>query len=350
MMDLSQAVLHSLSIHIIGNKNNEQALELSDAEVDIEEGISDKLVSVFLSKFKLSEDQYHFQQEVNHRSNSVCEQINEVFEGNISVHEASLFIAKQLYDVTLHPNIKPGELYVVHFSNCRLGHQPLDAIGIFKTEQKSPFFELDNTSERMQISFHEGLDHKCFDKGCLVFNEEKDKGYKVMMFDQHHKSGGGEDARYWKDHFLGLVSVKNEFQQTRQFMTMTKEYISQHLPESFEINKADQIDMLNRSLDYLKNRESFVQEEFEEEVFQEPSMIQTFRKFDQDYRTHHEIDPLADFAISQQAVKKDARVFKSVLKLDKNFHVYIHGNRDMIEQGIDSDGRKYYKIYYQEET
>ena len=60
---------------------------------------------------------------------------------------------------------------------------------------------------------------------------------------------------------------------------------------------------------------------------------------------------LADsFEISAQAVKKQARVFKNVLKLDKNFHIYIHGNREMIEQGVDENGRKYYKIYYEEEN
>jgi len=38
------------------------------------------------------------------------------------------------------------------------------------------------------------------------------------------------------------------------------------------------------------------------------------------------------------------------LKLDGNFHVYIHGNKDMIERGVDDDGRKYYKLYYEEES
>ena len=55
------------------------------------------------------------------------------------------------------------------------------------------------------------------------------------------------------------------------------------------------------------------------------------------------------FAISPHAVKKQARVFKSVLKLDKNFHIYIHGDRSLIERGTEKDGRKFYKIYYREE-
>jgi hypothetical protein len=29
--------------------------------------------------------------------------------------------------------------------------------------------------------------------------------------------------------------------------------------------------------------------------------------------------------------------------------VYIHGNRELIERGEDQDGRKYYKLYYNEE-
>jgi len=57
------------------------------------------------------------------------------------------------------------------------------------------------------------------------------------------------------------------------------------------------------------------------------------------------------FAISPSAVKKQAKVFKTVLKLDKNFHVYIHGRRDLIEKGYDEmSGKHYYKLYFEEES
>ena len=91
-------------------------------------------------------------------------------------------------------------------------------------------------------------------------------------------------------------------------------------------------------------------EEFEKEVFQHPEMIESFRSFDQSYRQENEIDVADNFEISAQAVKKQARVFKSVLKLDKNFHIYIHGNKELIERGTDPDGRKFYKIYYEREA
>ena len=72
--------------------------------------------------------------------------------------------------------------------------------------------------------------------------------------------------------------------------------------------------------------------------------------FDEGYRRDNEIDISNNFDISTQAVKKQARAFKSVLKLDKNFHIYIHGDKELIEQGVEKDGRKYYKIYYKDET
>lgn len=68
------------------------------------------------------------------------------------------------------------------------------------------------------------------------------------------------------------------------------------------------------------------------------------------YREENEIELTDNFDISPHAVKKQARAFKSVLKLDKNFHIYIHGNRELIEQGVEKDGRKFYKIYFKEES
>ena len=79
-------------------------------------------------------------------------------------------------------------------------------------------------------------------------------------------------------------------------------------------------------------------------------MIESFKQFDSAYRYDNNLELADSFEISAQAVKKQARVFKSVLKLDKNFHIYIHGDKELIEQGVEKDGRKYYKIYYNAES
>jgi hypothetical protein len=133
-------------------------------------------------------------------------------------------------------------------------------------------------------------------------------------------------------------------------MTLTKSFITDQIPNEYEVSKADQIDLLNRSVDYFKSHDTFNKEEFEQEVFQEEGVIESFRSFDEIYSDEKDIELASSFEISVQAVKKQARVFKSVLKLDKNFHIYIHGNKDLIEQGVEQDGRKYYKIYYEDEN
>ena len=149
---------------------------------------------------------------------------------------------------------------------------------------------------------------------------------------------------------MNVKPVKTTFLQTNQFLGIAKQFVTKQLDEDFEVSKTDKIDFLNRSVDYFKKNETFDKQEFEEQVFGDSNVIESFRKFDQIYRQENEVELSDSFEISAQAVKKQARVFKNVLKLDKNFHIYIHGNREMIEQGIDENGRKYYKIYYEEET
>ena len=107
--------------------------------------------------------------------------------------------------------------------------------------------------------------------------------------------------------------------------------------------------MLNRSVEYFKEKESFDKESFEEEVLQSESLIESFENYNTTYKQENDIELTDSFDISTEAVKKQARVFNKVLKLDKNFHIYIHGNKELIEQGVDEDGRKFYKIFYEEE-
>ena len=133
-------------------------------------------------------------------------------------------------------------------------------------------------------------------------------------------------------------------------MTLTKAFVADKLAEDFVVTKADQVDYLNRSMNYFKKKEHFDVNEFSEEVFADKNVIHSFLGFKDDFQAEKDVQIDEGFAISAAAVKKQQRVFKSVLKLDKNFHIYIHGDKRLIERGTDSDGRKFYKIYYTEET
>ncbi|MDR2650885.1 MAG: hypothetical protein LBC68_01030 [Prevotellaceae bacterium] len=100
-------------------------------------------------------------------------------------------------------------------------------------------------------------------------------------------------------------------------------------------------------MQFFKETDNFNLNEFTNEVMEQPEVIESFKQYKSVYQQEHEIDIANDFTISDNAVKKQARAFKSVIKLDKNFDIHVHGNRNLIEQGTDENG-KFYKIYYKE--
>lgn len=347
MMNLSNAVLTKLSTHFVGNKNNEQELVLADSAIQLEEGLDKRLKDYFTSKISTLYERYQFTHGSSLEYNEVYNFVKESFNNVDDFHDMTTQIAQHLYDKTEHPNIKSGELHICFFKHCILDNEEVEGIGIFKTEVKTGFFEINRAgAHQFDITYKEGIDLKKFDKGCFVFNTKADDGFEVVIFDNQNK---GEEAKYWREYFLNLKQRTNDFKQTSQVMEIAKEYITQQMGEEFLVPKADKIDMLNKSVEYFKGHHEFNKQEFADEVFQNDELAASFKTFDQGYRVDHELDSADNFEISAPAIKKQQKNFKSILKLDKNFHVYIHGDRKLIEQGMEDNGRKYYKLYYEEE-
>lgn len=201
--------------------------------------------------------------------------------------------------------IKGGEFYVVYFKNCILKGETLDAIGLFKSENKDTFLEIEQLTNGFAIDSKKGININKLDKGCLIFNTQKENGYLVSIVDNTNRL----DAQYWKDDFLSIQPVKNEFHRTNQFLDITKHFLAKQMPEEFSFSKADQIDLLNRSVEYFKTHEIFNKQEFEEEVFKDNFVIESFRNFSQSYQQENDITLTEHFEISSQAVKKTSKSF-----------------------------------------
>lgn len=335
-----------ISVHKVGNKLNEESLFLSKKQLSFDKLLESSFSQYFLSSFK-TEEYYRFHHDIDLSMNEVYSCVLAILDNPKSLQKQSENIAKHLYNQSVHPKIKGGEFYVVYFTDCELNGEILDAVGLFKSENRDTFLEVEQLVDHFEVERRQGININKLDKGCLIYNIKKDDGYILSIIDNTNKGG---EAQYWKDNFLKVLIVNNNFHQTNQFLGIAKQYVTTQLDEEFEVSKTDKIDLLNRSVEYFKRNDQFDKKEFEAEVFNSSNIIESFRQFDQTYRKENEVDLSDNFVISEQAVKKQARVFKSVLKLDKNFHIYIHGNRELIEQGIDEKGRKYYKIYYENEV
>ncbi len=345
MIDFTSVQLEQIAIHQVGNKLRDEGLKVSSENVDIEDSETrNYLLKYFLSPFDNNEV-YNFTHPSELNLNEIYFFVKKIFSNPDSLFENSVEIAKHLYEKSTHPKVNAGELCICYFKKCSLDGTTADAIGFFKSEGKDVFLKFDSVKSNFKIKHESGINVKKLDKGCLIFNIEKTNGFKVCVID----SNKSNDTQYWKSDFLNIKPATDDYHYTKDFLSITKNFVTKQLDEEFEVSKADKIDLLNRSVEYFKTRETFDKKEFEEEVFQDSGIIKSFRDFDNNYRQENEIENTDSFDISPQAVKKQARVFKSVLKLDRNFHIYIHGNRDLIEQGIDENGRKYYKIYYEEE-
>lgn len=345
-LDFTQVDLQHLITHHVGNKLRDEKIILSSEVSMIADDTKDFLLKYFLLPIK-AEEFFSFSHSVKLDLNEVYTIVKDIFSKPKSFIPSTQSIAKLLYEQSMHPKIKEGELNIAYFSNVVLDNEVVEAIGIFKSETDTPFIKMKNEKSRFSIKHDYGFEIKGMDKGCIIFNTDPKNGYKILIVDNANKSG---EAQYWKDDFLNVKPISNEFHQTNQFLGIAKNFVTKQLSEEFEVSKADKIDLLNRSVGYFKTHENFDKKEFEKEVFQDTGIIKSFRNFDSTYREENEIVLTDNFEISPQAVKKQARVFKSVLKLDKNFHIYIHGDRELIEQGVDKDGRKYYKIYYKDES
>jgi hypothetical protein len=347
MADYSLSRIDQVIIHHIGHKGRGGSVAFSRAFADISQERVKRLLHTFFFRHFDVDAYYRFSFPTeNFRLNPVYQIITAYFENREDLFNTGVDLAKLLFDVSEHPLIKDGDFFIVHFSNLPYGHQRCDGLGLFKCESQQAFLKLLCADDEIQLQAEEGIHPEKPDKACLILHTEKEDGYRVLCTD---KTNAKEEALYWKDSFLQLQPCADAYHQTRHFLADTRMFMQQEVTEQGNMSRTDQIDLWNRSVNFFKSNTQFRQADFELEVMQDPESIAQFRSFRETQSAERGIPLSGDFEISDEAVKRQARLFKSVLKLDRNFHVYIHGDRSMIESGVDADGRKFYKIYYEEE-
>lgn len=342
MFDFTDAFLQQASIHKIGNKADDEGTQLSADALDLESmDLRVLLQKFFLSHFK-TEEYYSFNfTEDDLALNPMYNYAKRMFNDG-DFHAKTVSIAHYLYEVSNHPMIKPGDLLVGMIKDVDIKGNRTNAIAILKVENMQAFLTMESD---LSMQSEQGINIDKIDKAAFIFNTEEKDGYRVLIIDKANSA----DAVYWKDDFLKVKPVSDEFHNTKNFLQIAKTFVVKQLPEDFEIDKPRQIDMLNKSIEFFKKNDVFDKDEFEKEIFGDKEVISSFKSFYDDYKENNNVEIQDSFEISNQAVKKQAKIFKSVLKLDKNFHIYIHGDRKLIEKGTEPDGRKFYKIYYSEE-
>lgn len=348
MFDLSEVVINQIAVHKVGYRTEEEGVQLSKIPLVItDETAEDILKQYFLSHFK-SDYFYSFVHESDIHLNRVYNHILQIFNDETVFFEQSKNLAWHLYEQSNHPKIQAGEFYMVKFSNLNIENEIVEGIGLFKSENKDTYLRVYQQNENYKVDYENGINIKKLDKGCLIFNTDKEYGYKIAIIDNVNKNS---EAMYWRDKFLCAMPCENEFYQTNQFIDLCKSFSDYMLTKENNVEKQEQVSFLKQTEAYLHNNENFDKEEFKQSVIPNEELSEAFEIYKQGFESSRNLSPAEQFEISAEALKKGKKYFRSIIKLDKNFHIYVHANPNFIEKGVDNEkGLKFYKLYFHDES
>ena len=157
--------IEALAVHVVGNKSKDEPLTVSpelSAQV-ADEGLMRTLTAYFLGGFK-SEECYNLHHETDLGCNEVWNFACRIFDDPEALLEHSVNLAKHLYESGMHPQIKGGEFYTAYFSDCNFGGERCDALGLFKSETRDTFLDVEQQAGGVHIAAREGIDIKRLDK------------------------------------------------------------------------------------------------------------------------------------------------------------------------------------------
>jgi len=345
MIDFSRAQLTHFTLHFVGNKGLGEELTLSEKTIEFKDDfVKETLLRYLLSPFKT--DIYHqFRGKLDVSMSSVRNACEDLFNTRIDFIDKSKQLASHLYNQSVHPKIKGGEFYVCYFKDAMVDGELADAIGFFKTENKETYLKVYQHVDEFDIDCDNGININKLDKGCIIFNTDKKNGYKMSIIDTNNRIA--ECALYWEEDFLNATIKPNAYYHTKNFIDASRGFCEEVLTEANNVKKEDQRMMLNKSTSYFKEKDAFNIKDFEKEILIQPEVIEAFKDYRTDFNKRMDLTAIDEFEVSPTAVKKNQKYMRSIVKLDKNFHIYIHGRHELIENGYDEEkAMKYYKLFY----
>jgi len=345
MINLFNAHIESLSIHRVGNKSRNEEFFLSENTVSITDEITPLLKEFFFKPFREKEENYfQFAHEVDLEYNEMFNFAAEVFSNPTEIHQVSKKITKHLYEQSNHPHIKSGEVYVCYLNHISINNEPVDAIGIFKSEIKTDFLQFEEKEANLEMILQHGINLNKLDKGCLIFNTKKEEGYKILTVDNNRY-----DARYWLEHFLAVDAFQDENFFTKKYLKFCQDFAKDVvLPAE---DKKQEVLFMNRAVNHFAKNNEFEETKFLNEVMDNPDLIPEFKNYKVDKGEKYSIEDVTTFPIANSAVSDARRKIKNVINLDTNIQIkldFINPERaeKFVEKGWDEEKQMYYYLVY----
>lgn len=345
MLNLYPAQIESVSLHRVGNKSKNESIFLSQEPFSLNDEMSGLLKEYFFKPFREKEENYfRFDHEVDLEFNEVFKSVVTIFEDASNVHEHSKKITTHLFEQSNHPHIKSGEVYVVHFSDMVLDNKKVDALGIFKSELKHDFLQFEEDGANLDILIKQGININKLDKGCIVFNTNKEEGFKVLSVDSNRY-----DAKYWIENFLGLSPLTDENFYTKNYLKFCQNFAKDVvLPAE---DKQQEVLFMNRAVNHFAKNDEFEETSFLNEVMENPELIPEFKHYKVEKGPKYSIEDVSNFDIANKAVSDARKKIKNVINLDTNIQIKMdfinpESAEKFVEKGWDEERQMYYYLVY----
>ena len=345
MINLYPTQIESISLHRVGNKNKNEGVFLSDEPFTLNDETNGLLKEYFFKPFREKEENYFkLTNEVDVTFNEVHKIVSDIFDDPSRLHFNSKKIATHLFEQSNHPHIKNGELYVAHLTNVMLDNKKVDAIGIFKSELKHDFLQLKEKGSNLDIIVQQGINVNKLDKGCLIFNVEKEEGYKVLSIDSNRY-----DAKYWLENFLGVDALADENFYTKNYLKFCQNFAKDVvLPAE---DKQQEVLFMNRAVNHFAKNDAFEESTFLNDVIENPELIPEFKHYKVEKGPKYSIEDVSNFDIANKAVSDARKKIKNVINLDTNIQIKMdfinpESAEKFIEKGWDEERQMYYYLVY----
>jgi len=345
MINLFNLQINDLVLHKIGNKSRNEPIFLSNETYRLEDEVQPLIKEFFFKPFREKEENYYqFAHEVDLDYNEMYKYASQIFDNPNCIVDASKQITKHLYEVSNHPHIKSGEVYVTYLTNLSIDNNVVDAIGVFKSEIQADFLEIDENDNNLKMNFKQGISLDKLDKGVLIFNYKKEEGYKVLSIDSNRY-----DARYWLEHFLGVDAFHDENFLTKKYLKFAQDFAKEVVAPAED--KKEEVMFMNRSMNYFAKNDEFEETSYLNEVLDNPDLISEFKNYKVDKGEKYSIEDISSFPISNSAVTDARRKWKGTISLDTGMTIKLdfvnpESAEKFFEKGWDDQKQMYYYLCY----
>jgi len=321
----------------VGNKSNDDGVAFSDSLCQME-GVEEHLLSLINASFKF-DDWKQFYYIDGLEMNPAYRFVTKIFDDENCLVKQSNNLARHLYEQSIHPNIKIGEFYVVLLDGCVIDGVETNAVGLFKSEVMETVLTVKMEHNHLVLSPQMGMSLKKLEKGCIIFNVEKEQGYKLAVVDNTNPKS---DAHYWADNFLHVKDCNDDYHQTVKLMDMCTGFVQQ-LKEQSEVGS---VIAAKKTAELLKTSETVQVDDLADLLCQNAEQKQAFDTYRQSFEEEYGSFSGEISVVSKAASRKPVSRM-NVLKLGNEFEVKVLNPDADIESGVDElSGKRFYTLYY----